>query len=109
MPRPRSRRDEGRCGVDYARFGAPAPPLPAPRTTPLRGDSDLRWSVVAVATVGNNVLSTSAFPQLTTVDLHIADKGAAMMVTVVRLFRGEQFGADSPLPLDLVIREPTGA
>lgn len=64
---------------------------------------------VAVATVDNNVFSTSASPQLTTVDLHTADKGAAMMAAVVRLIRGEQLGADSPLPLDLVIRESTGA
>lgn len=32
-----------------------------------------------------------------------------MMVTVVRLIRGEQLGADSPLQLDLVIGESTGA
>lgn len=64
---------------------------------------------VAVATVDNNVFSTSASPPLTTVDLHTAEKGAALMSTVVRLIRGEQLGAESALPLDLVVRESTGA
>ncbi|MGB3376948.1 MAG: LacI family DNA-binding transcriptional regulator, partial [Microbacterium sp.] len=47
---------------------------------------------VAVATIDNNVFSTGTTPPLTTVDLHTADKGAAMMATVVRLIKGEHIG-----------------
>lgn len=62
---------------------------------------------VAVATLDNNVFSTGATPPLTTVDLHTAAKGAAMMASIVRLIKGEQIGIETLVPLDLIEREST--
>ncbi|MGM7699300.1 LacI family DNA-binding transcriptional regulator [Microbacterium sp. A84] len=62
---------------------------------------------VAVATLDNNIFSTSTTPQLTTVDLHTATKGAAMMAAIVRLIKGEQVGVEMLVPLDLIEREST--
>lgn len=62
---------------------------------------------VALATVDNNVFTTSSSPQLTTVDLHTAEKGAAMMATVVRLIKGEQIGVQTLVPMNLVERDST--
>ena len=62
---------------------------------------------VAVGTVDNNVFSTGTSPQLTTVDLHTAAKGAAMMAAIVRLIKGEQIGVETLVPMTLVEREST--
>lgn len=62
---------------------------------------------VAIATVDNNVFSTSTTPHLTTVDLHTEQKGAAMMATIVRLIQGEQIGVETLVPMDLIEREST--
>jgi DNA-binding LacI/PurR family transcriptional regulator len=62
---------------------------------------------VAIATVDNNVFSTSTAPRLTTVDLHPGQKGAAMMATIVRLIKGEQIGVETLVPMDLIEREST--
>ncbi|BDZ40006.1 LacI family DNA-binding transcriptional regulator [Microbacterium suwonense] len=62
---------------------------------------------VAVATADNNVFSTSSSPQLTTVDLHTAEKGATMMAAVVRLIDGAQLGTEMLVPIDLIERAST--
>lgn len=62
---------------------------------------------VAIATADNNVFSTSPSPALTTVDLHTEQKGAMMMATIVRLISGEQIGAETLVPIDLIEREST--
>lgn len=62
---------------------------------------------VAIATIDNNVFSTSATPQLTTVDLHTEQKGATMMATIVRLIKGEQVERETLVPIDLIEREST--
>ncbi|MFD5223980.1 LacI family DNA-binding transcriptional regulator [Microbacterium sp. NPDC058342] len=64
---------------------------------------------VAIATVDNNVFSTSTTPQLTTVDLHTGAKGAAMMATVVRLIKGEQIGVETLVPMELIERASSAA
>lgn len=62
---------------------------------------------VAVATLDNNIFSTSTTPPLTTVDLHTATKGAAMMAAIVRLIKGEHVGVEMLVPMDLIEREST--
>jgi len=59
---------------------------------------------VCIATADNNVFSTSTTPQLTTVDLHTADKGSMMMETIERLIRGEKVGTETLVPINLIER-----
>jgi DNA-binding LacI/PurR family transcriptional regulator len=59
---------------------------------------------VAVATIDNNVFTTTTTPPLTTVDLHTAGKGATMVATLERLIRGEHVEAMTPVPIELVRR-----
>jgi len=60
---------------------------------------------VAVATVDNNLFSTSTTPPLTTVDLHTVEKGAAMMQAIVRLIKGGRIDGEILIPMDLIERE----
>lgn len=62
---------------------------------------------VAIATIDNNVFSTSTNPTLTTVDLHTEEKGATLMATMVRLIKGEHIGVETLVPIDLIEREST--
>lgn len=59
---------------------------------------------IGIATVDNNVFATGSSPQLTTVDLHTEQKGAAMMATIVRLIKGEHIGVETLVPFDLIER-----
>lgn len=75
---------------------------------PVLKDHNLRVPQdVAIATIDNNVFSTSTTPRLTTVDLHTEEKGATMMATMVRLIKGEQIGIETVVPIDLIEREST--
>ncbi|MEF3403642.1 LacI family DNA-binding transcriptional regulator [Agromyces sp. CCNWLW203] len=64
---------------------------------------------VAIATIDNNVFSTSTAPQLTTVDLHTSDKGATMVATLVRLIEGAHIEGETLIPIDLIERESTSS
>src|SRR5690606_16351250 len=57
---------------------------------------------VAFATMDHTVFSPRTAPQLATVYLRAAEKGAAMMATDVRLIKGEQIGIQTLVPMDLV-------
>ncbi|GAA1837269.1 LacI family DNA-binding transcriptional regulator [Agromyces salentinus] len=64
---------------------------------------------VAIATLDNNVFSTNTVPQLTTVDLHTSDKGATMVATLIRLIEGAEIGAETLIPIDLVVRDSSAS
>ena len=60
---------------------------------------------VAIATLDNNVFTTNTTPQLTTVDLHTADKGAAMVQQLVRLIEGGTIDPVTLVPIELIARD----
>ncbi|WP_136706180.1 LacI family DNA-binding transcriptional regulator [Agromyces sp. H66] len=62
---------------------------------------------VAIATLDNNAFSTNTSPQLTTVDLHTADKGAAMVEKLVELIQGGTIDPVTLVPIELVTRDST--
>lgn len=62
---------------------------------------------VAIATVDNNAFSTNTSPQLTTVDLHTADKGAAMVEQLVQLIEGATIDRVTLVPIELITRDST--
>lgn len=59
---------------------------------------------VAIAAVDNNSFAMNTTPPLTTVDLRTADKGAAMVKTLLDLIAGEPVDPRAQLPVDLVVR-----
>lgn len=59
---------------------------------------------IAMTAVDNNVFAVDAYPALTTVDLHTADKGALLVETLHRLIAGEDVPEMTTIPIDLVER-----
>ncbi|MBD8465167.1 LacI family DNA-binding transcriptional regulator [Plantibacter sp. CFBP 8798] len=59
---------------------------------------------IAMTAVDNNVFAVDAYPALTTVDLHTADKGALLVETLHRLIAGEEVPETTTIPIDLVER-----
>jgi DNA-binding LacI/PurR family transcriptional regulator len=59
---------------------------------------------VAVCTIDNNSFSTDTKPQLTTVDLHTSEKGAAMVKALLALIAGEAIDEETQIPIELVER-----
>ena len=59
---------------------------------------------IAMTAVDNNVFAVDAYPALTTVDLHTADKGALLVETLHRLIAGEEVPEMTTIPIDLVER-----
>lgn len=62
---------------------------------------------VAISTLDNNAFSTNTNPQLTTVDLHTADKGAAMVKALVQLIEGATIDPVTLVPIELITRDST--